>query len=51
VGDEVIGCLVPGSAYAFHILVPVDDVLPKSRPLDFAQAANLLLSVDAFSAA
>ncbi|MGP2436949.1 quinone oxidoreductase family protein [Streptomyces sp. JW3] len=42
VGDEVIACPVPG-AYASHLLVPADDVLPKPRSLDFAQAANLLV--------
>lgn len=41
-GDEVVAYPVVGG-YAEDVTVPATSVLPKPRPLDWAQAANLLL--------
>jgi NADPH2:quinone reductase len=42
IGDEVVAYPVVGG-YAEDVTVPATSVLPKPRPLDWAQAANLLL--------
>lgn len=42
-GDAVVACPIAGS-YASEVLCPAENVFPKPDPLDFGQAANLLIA-------